>query len=64
LEEPKQLNSLAPFTFNASVCTKEPIDIERKLIISSITRTFKNEKKKMDTKNFIDKGKEVKKTKA
>jgi hypothetical protein len=52
LEEPKQLDSLAPFTFNASVCTKEPIDIERKLIISSITRTFKNEKKKIGYKKL------------
>jgi hypothetical protein len=52
LEEPKQLGSLAPLTPSAFACTKEPIDIGIKPIISSITRTSKNERKRFGYKKL------------
>jgi hypothetical protein len=64
LEEPKQFDNLAPLTFSASTCIEEPTNVERNFIIFSITRTFKNERKNLDTKSLVDEGKEVKKTKA
>jgi hypothetical protein len=63
LEEPEQFSSLAPFTPNAFTYIEEPTDIERKPIISLITRTSRNERKKLDTRSLVDEGKEVKKTK-
>jgi hypothetical protein len=52
LEEPKQFNSLVPFTPSAFACTKEPIDVGRKPIISSITRTPRIERKKFRYKKL------------
>jgi hypothetical protein len=63
LEEPKQFSSLAHLTPSAFACTKEPTNIRRKPIISSIIRTSKMKKTSSDTKSLVDEGKEVNKTK-